>query len=87
MNTYAALLSRINVAAAYQLATQQDTNKLLSVIANSQAVGLKAQRDSYADGINIDIHVKENLMDRLAWASEGGREALSNYEVSKFTRF
>ena len=38
MNTYAALLNRINVAAAYTLAGQHDANKLLSVIANSQAV-------------------------------------------------
>lgn len=87
MNTTAALLNRINVAAAFQLATQQDTNKLLSVISNSQAVLLKQQRDGYADAINRDIYLRRNFKSDWNWASEGANDAVHSFKVSDYARF
>ena len=87
MNTTAALLNRINVASAYQLATQQDTNKLLSVISNSQAVLLKQQRDGYADAINRDIYLRRNFKPDWNWASEGANDAVHAFKVSDYATF
>ena len=84
MNTYAALLNRINVAAAYTLAGQHDANKLLSVIANSQAVALKSERERYADAINIDIYLRKNFKNDWKWSFEGSDNALKSFKVSDF---
>ena len=84
MNTYSALLNRINVAAAYTLAGQHDANKLLSVIANAQAVTLKADRERYADAINIDIYLRKNFMKDWKWSFEGADNALKSFKVSDF---
>ena len=84
MNTHAALLNRINVAAAYTLASQHDANKLLSVIANAQAVALKAERERYADAINIDIYLRKNFKKDWKWSFEGADNALKSFKVSDF---
>jgi hypothetical protein len=84
MNTHAALLNRIKVASAYSLASQQDTNKLLSVIANAQAVTLKAERERYADAINIDIYIRKNFKKDLQWSFEGADNALKSFKVSDY---
>jgi hypothetical protein len=84
MNTHAALLNRINVAAAYTLASQHDANKLLSVIANSQAVALKSERERYADAINIDIYLRKNLKKDWKWGFDGADTALKSFKVSDF---
>src|SRR3989454_10697443 len=81
MNTHAALLNRINVAAAYNLASQHDTNKLLSVIANAQAVTLKAERERY-DAINIDIYLRKNFKKDWQWSFEGADAAIKSFKVS-----
>ena len=87
MNTYAALLNRINVASAYQLATQQDTNKLLSVISNAQAVTLKAERDGYADAINVDIYLRNNFKKDWKWSFAGADEAVKSFKLSDWVKF
>ncbi|MEW5980409.1 MAG: hypothetical protein AB1898_31875 [Acidobacteriota bacterium] len=87
LNTYAALLNRINVAAAFSLATGQDTNKLLSTIANSQAVLLKHQRDRNADDINRDIYLRRNFRRDWQWAASGANEAYRSTRISDYVRF
>jgi len=87
MNTHAALLNRINVASAMQLATQQDTNKLLSVIASSQAALLKQQRDGFADAIIRDIYIRNNFQKDWQWASAGANEALQSFKTSDYAKF
>jgi hypothetical protein len=87
MNTHAALLNRINVASAYSLAGQHDANKLLAVIANSQAVLLKEQRERYADEINRDIYLKNNFKKDWEWASTGATEAYKAIRISDYTSF
>ena len=84
MNTHTALLNRINVAAAYTLVGQHDASKLLSVIANSQAVVLKSEPERYADAINIDIYLRKNLKMDWKWGFEGTNSAPKSFKVSDF---
>ncbi len=87
MNTHAALLNRINVAAAYSLASQQDANKLLSVIANAHAVALKSERERYAQAINMDVYLKNNFKKDWTWASAGATDAYQSIKISDYVRF
>jgi hypothetical protein len=62
-NTEIALLNRMNVATAYQLRSQQDTNTMLVSIANAQAALLKADRDMKARSLLIQDHFNKTARD------------------------
>lgn len=62
-NSEIALLNRMNVATAYQLRSQQDTNTMLVSIANTQAALLKADRDMKARSLVIQDHFNKVARD------------------------
>jgi hypothetical protein len=62
-NSEIALLNRMNVATAYQLRAQQNTNVMLVSIANTQAALLKADRDSKARSLVIQDHFNKTARD------------------------
>src|SRR6266571_992085 len=59
-NTEIAVLNKINAASVIALRNSQDTNKLLTAVAEQQFIQAKRQRDSEAQAVNNHISFMAN---------------------------
>jgi hypothetical protein len=80
-NTEIAVLNKINAASVIALRNSQDTNKLLTAVAEQQFIQAKRQRDSEAQAVNNHISFMANEQGLLASQKAGASEAMMNFRM------
>ena len=80
-NTEIGVLNKINAADVIALRNGQDTNKLLTALAEQQFIEAKRQRDSEADAINDDILFMASEQGYLASQKADASEAMMNFRM------
>jgi hypothetical protein len=80
-NTEIAVLNKINAASVITLRNGQDTNKLLTALAEQQFIQAKRQRDSEAQAVNNHISFMANEQSLLASQKAGASDAMMNFRM------
>jgi len=80
-NTEIAVLNKINAASVIALRNSQDTNKLLSAVAEQQFIQAKRQRDSEADAVNNHVAFMAHERSLLASQKAGASDAMMNFRM------
>ena len=80
-NTEIAVLNKINAASVIALRNSQDTNKLLTAVAEQQFIQAKRQRDSEAQAVNNHISFMANEQGLLANQKAGASDAMMNFRM------
>ena len=74
-------MNKINAASVIALRNSQDTNKLLSAVAEQQFIQAKRQRDSEAQAVNNHISFVANEQGLLASQKAGASDAMMNFRM------
>jgi hypothetical protein len=80
-NTEIGVLNKINAADVIALRNGQDTNKLLTALAEQQFIEAKRQRDSEADAINNHVIFMANEQGYLSSQKADASEAMMNFRM------
>ena len=80
-NTEIGVLNKINAASVIALRNSQDTNKLLTALAEQQFIEAKRQRDSEADAVNNHIAFMANEQNLLSSQKAGASDAMLNFQM------
>jgi hypothetical protein len=80
-NTEIGVLNKINAANVIALRNGQDTNKLLTALAEQQLIDAKRQRDSEADAVNNHILFMANEQSLLSGQKAGASDAMMNFQM------
>jgi len=80
-NTEIAVLNKINAASVIALRNSQDTNKLLTAVAEQQFIQAKRQRDSEAQAVNNHISFMANEQSLLSSQKAGASDAMMNFRM------
>jgi conjugal transfer/entry exclusion protein len=80
-NTEIGVLNKINAADVIALRNSQDTNKLLTALAEQQLIQAKRQRDSEADAINNHVLFMANEQSLLSSQKAGASDAMMNFRL------
>ncbi len=80
-NTEIGVLNKINAADVIALRNGQDTNKLLTALAEQQLIEAKRQRDSEADAVNNHIVFMANEQNLLSSQKAGASDAMLNFQM------
>lgn len=80
-NTEIAVLNKINAASVIALRNSQDTNKLLTALAEQQFIEAKRQRDSETQAVNNHIRFMANEQSLLASQKAGASDAMMNFRM------
>ena len=80
-NTEIAVLNKINVASVIALRNSQDTNKLLTALAEQQFVESKRQRDSEAQAVNNHIAFMANGRTYLSSQKSNASAAMMSFQM------
>jgi hypothetical protein len=77
LNTEVGVLNKVNAANLISAQTQQDTNKLLAVMVDQQAVQQKAIRDGWVESVNANIAAQQMAQQNAAAVWSGTTQAHS----------
>lgn len=80
-NTEIAVLNKINAASVIALRNGQDTNKLLTAVAEQQFVESKRQRDSETQAVNNHIAFMANGQGYLSSQKAGASDAMLAFQM------
>lgn len=80
-NTEIGVLNKINAASVIALRNTQDTNKLLTVLAEQQFLDAKRQRDSEAQAVNNHIRFLANEKALLAGQKAGASDDMLHFRM------
>jgi hypothetical protein len=80
-NTEIAVLNKINAASVIALRNSQDTNKLLTSLAEQQFIQAKRQRDSETQAVNNHINFMANEQALLVSQKAGASDAMMNFRM------
>jgi conjugal transfer/entry exclusion protein len=80
-NTEIGVLNKINAADVIALRNSQDTNKLLTTLAEQQFIEAKRQRDSEADAINNHVAFMASEQGYLASQKANASDAMLNFRM------
>ncbi len=80
-NTEIGVLNKINAAGVVALRNTQDTNKLLTVLAEQQFIQAKLQRDAEADAVNNHVAFLANEQGYLASQKANASEAMLSFQM------
>jgi hypothetical protein len=80
-NTEIGVLNKINAASVIALRNSQDTNKLLTALAEQQFIDAKRQRDSEAQAVNNHISFMANEQSLLSSQKAGASDAMMNFRM------
>ena len=81
LNTEIGVLNKINAADVIALRNSQDTNKVLTVLAEQQFIEAKRQRDSEADAINNHVAFMASEQGYLASQKANASDAMLNFRM------
>ena len=80
-NTEIAVLNKINAASVIALRNGQDTNKLLTALAEQQFVASKRQRDSEAQAVNNHVAFMAHEQSYLASQKSNASDAMLAFRI------
>jgi len=80
-NTEIGVLNKINAASVILLRNGQDTNKLLTAVAEQQFIESKRQRDSEAEAVNTHIAFMANEQSYLSSQKAGASDAMLAFRM------
>lgn len=80
-NTEIGVLNKINAAAVVALRNSQDTNKLLTALAEQKFIEAKRQRDSETEAVNNHVNFMANEQGLLTSQKAGASDAMMNFQM------
>jgi hypothetical protein len=80
-NTEIGVLNKINAASVVALRNSQDTNKLLTALAEQQFIEAKRQRDSETEAVNNHVNFMANEQSLLTSQKAGASDAMMNFQM------
>ena len=83
MNSEIAVLNKINAAGVIGLRNTQDTNKLLTTLAEEQIIAAKRQRDAEAQAFNDHIQFMCQGQAAMASQAAGASDAMLAWRMPR----
>ena len=80
-NTEIGVLNKINAASVVALRNSQDTNKLLTALAEQQFIEAKRQRDSETEAVNNHVNFMAHEQSLLTSQKAGASNAMMNFRM------